>query len=155
MSDNFRQVTDDFFVSPQISVSDVAEAAKLGFSLIINNRPDGEMIGQPTSAEIEAAAKAAGLAYAYIPVDSNGVGPHHTGAFENAVNEAPDGKTLAYCKSGMRSILVRSYAAARFGRPVDQIIDDARNTGYDISGHEPAMTLLFEAHKAPRTDPPV
>ena len=40
MSD-FRRVTDSFWVSPQISVSEVAEAKAQGFGLIINNRPDG------------------------------------------------------------------------------------------------------------------
>jgi uncharacterized protein (TIGR01244 family) len=58
---DFRRVTEDLSVAPQISVEDVAEAARLGFRLIVNNRPDGEQPGQPTSAEIEAAAKAAGL----------------------------------------------------------------------------------------------
>ena len=155
MSDKFRQVTSDFYVSPQISVDDIKDAAAMGVTLIINNRPDGEMIGQPTSAQIEAAAKAAGLAYAHIPVDQTGITPNHTAAFEDVVNEADDGKTLAFCRSGTRSILVRSYAAARFGKPVDQIISEAAEAGYDISGHEPAMTLLHDASKAPRTDPPV
>ncbi len=41
MSD-FRRVTEDFSTAPQISVADVAEAARLGFRTIINNRPDGE-----------------------------------------------------------------------------------------------------------------
>ncbi|WP_309605754.1 beta-lactamase hydrolase domain-containing protein, partial [Phenylobacterium sp.] len=51
MSD-FRRVTEDLSVAPQIGVADVAEAARQGFSLIINNRPDGEEPGQPTGAEI-------------------------------------------------------------------------------------------------------
>ena len=49
MSD-FRRVTDDFSTAPQISVADVAEAARLGFTTIINNRPDGEAPGQPRDA---------------------------------------------------------------------------------------------------------
>ncbi len=155
MAEDFRQVTEDFFVAPQLSVADVKAAAAKGVTLIINNRPDGEMIGQPTSAEMEAAAKEAGIAYAYLPVDSRGITPNHTASFEDAVNEAPDGKTLAFCRSGMRSILVRSYAAARFGKPVDQIIAEAAAAGYDIAGHEPAMIMLHDASKTPRTDPPV
>ena len=60
---DFRRVTDDFSVSPQIDLEDMAAAAAQGFTLVINNRPDGEQPGQPTSAEVEAAAKAAGLDY--------------------------------------------------------------------------------------------
>ena len=58
----FRTVTDRFSVSPQISLDDVAAAAAQGFTVIINNRPDGEAPGQPTIAEMEAAVHAAGLA---------------------------------------------------------------------------------------------
>lgn len=155
MSQKPIPVTDTFFVSPQLSADDIREAAKNGFTLIVNNRPDGEMLGQPKSAELEAAAREAGIGYAYLPVDSGGITPHHTGGLESAVDDAEDGKTLAFCKSGMRSLLVWSYAAARFGKPVEQIIDEARLAGFDISGHDPALTMLFDAHKAPRTDPPI
>ncbi|HMP62519.1 MAG TPA: sulfur transferase domain-containing protein, partial [Phenylobacterium sp.] len=57
----FRRVTDEFSVSPQITVEDVAAAADQGFVLIINNRPDGEDPAQAAGAEIEAAARAHGL----------------------------------------------------------------------------------------------
>ena len=46
----FKHVTDDLSVSPQISLADVAEAARLGFTTLIKNRPDGEEPGQLTSA---------------------------------------------------------------------------------------------------------
>lgn len=155
MSEKFRPLAEDFWVSPQLTIEDVQAAADMGVKLIINNRPDGEAPGQPTGAEIEATAKAAGMTYAYIPVDMGGVTPHHTGALETAMDDVQNGKTVAYCASGMRSALVFAYAEARFGKPVDLIIAQAAEAGYDISGHEPAMTMLFEAHKAPRTDPPL
>jgi|GEM_PF-61779 len=155
MAEKFKQVADEFWVSPQISASDIKDAAAMGVTLIINNRPDGEMMGQPKSAEIEAAAKAAGIAYAHIPVDRGGVTPNHTAAFEQAVDDAEDGPTLAFCRTGMRSAMVFAYAEARFGKPVDLIISEAAAAGFDIAGHEPALVLLYEAHKAPRTDPPV
>src|SRR5262245_5719689 len=64
----FRRVTDQLSVSPQISLADVDEAARQGFRLIVNNRPDGEEPAQVPSREIEAAAVAAGLGYVHIPV---------------------------------------------------------------------------------------
>ncbi len=155
MSEKFRQLAEDFWVSPQFTVEDVAEAGAMGVKLIINNRPDGEAPGQPDGAEIEAAAKAAGLAYANIPVGMSGITPQHTGALEAALDDVDNGKAVAYCASGMRSVLVFAYAEARFGKPVDLIIAQAADAGYDISGHEPALTMLYEAHKAPRTDPPL
>ena len=155
MSQKFTPVTDSFFVAPQLTADDIRAAAEAGFTLIINNRPDGEMPGQPASEAIKTAAIEAGLAYAFLPVDARGITPDHTGGLERAIDDAPDGKTLAFCRSGMRSILVWSYAEARFGKPVAQIIDEARLAGYDIAGHEPALAMLHDASKAPRTNPPV
>src|SRR6059058_1743209 len=99
----FRKVTDTFSVSPQISPADLADAAAQGYTLVINNRPDGEAPGQPTSAELEAAARAAGLDYVFAPVVGR-PGPAQVGAVRDAVAEA-DGKVLAFCRSGTRSIL--------------------------------------------------
>lgn len=155
MSDQFHKLREDFWAAPQLDVDDIKAAADIGVTLIINNRPDGEALGQPTSEDLKAAARAAGVAYAHIPVDMRGVTPNHTGALERAIDDAEDGVTLAFCKSGLRSALVFAYAEARFGKPVDQIIAEAAAAGFDIAGHEPALTLLFEAHKAPRTRPPV
>src|SRR2546427_2211745 len=64
----FRHVNDSFSVAWQIAPDDVRAAADQGFKLVINNRPDGEAPGQPSSDEIEAAARAAGLDYVHIPV---------------------------------------------------------------------------------------
>lgn len=155
VADKIIPVTENFWVGPQLTPRDVKDAAEMGVTLIINNRPDGEAPGQPAGAEIEAAAKEAGLAYAFIPVDQSGITPDHTAAFEQAWNDAEPGAALAFCRSGMRSVLVRSYAAARFGKPVDQIIAEAAEAGFDIAGHEPALAMLHDAHKAPRTEPPV
>jgi len=98
----FRRVTDTFWVAPQIEVADVARASALGFTLIINNRPDGEAPGQPTGDEIKAAALAAGIAYLAAPV-AGPPGPDQVAAVRDAVASA--GKTLAYCRSGTRSIM--------------------------------------------------
>ena len=65
---DFRRVTDDYSVAPQIAPEDLAVAKEQGFVLVINNRPDGESPGQPSSAVMEAAAKAEGLDYFYNPV---------------------------------------------------------------------------------------
>ena len=105
MSD-FRRVTEDFTTAPQISVADVAEAARQGFTAIICNRPDGEDPGQPTAAEIAAAAHAAGLTYTQIPV-RGAPGPAEVEAMRQAVDAAA-GPVLAYCRSGTRSITTLS-----------------------------------------------
>ncbi|HEY2659307.1 MAG TPA: TIGR01244 family sulfur transferase [Caulobacteraceae bacterium] len=130
---DFRKVTDDFTVAPQIAPGDLAEAAKLGFTLVINNRPDGEQPGQPTSAEMEAAARAAGLDYVHIPV-MGGPGPAQVEAVRQAV-DAASGPVLAFCRSGTRSIVTWSIGQASSGaRPRDELKQLGQAAGYDLSG---------------------
>jgi uncharacterized protein (TIGR01244 family) len=129
----FKHVTDDLSVAPQISVADVAEAARLGFTAIINNRPDGEEPGQPTSAQIEAAAREAGLGYSHIPVVGR-PGPAEIDAVREVV-DAADGPILAFCRSGTRSIVTWSIGQAQSGaRERGDLVSLGREAGYDLAG---------------------
>ena len=129
---DFRPVTPDFAVAPQIEPEDLAEAAARGFRLVINNRPDGEAPDQPPSAQMQAAAEAAGLAYRYIPV-RGGPGPAEVEAVLSALAEA-DGPVLAYCRSGTRSIVTWSIGQAASGaRDPAELIRLGREAGYELS----------------------
>lgn len=141
MAGPFIEIADQFFVSPQITADDVAEAQALGVALIINNRPEGEEPGQPAGADIEAAARAAGLRYIAIPVRGMAIDPAHLDAFDKAVAET-DGGVLAFCRSGTRSTVLRAFARARAGESVDQIIDEAANAGYNIAGQRRVLEAL-------------
>ncbi len=130
---DFRHVTDDLSVAPQISIEDVAEAKRQGFSAIICNRADGEDPAQPSAAEVAAAAKAAGLTYTHIPV-RGAPGPTEVEAMRQAV-DAADGPVLAYCRSGTRSITTWSIGQAMSGaRTRGELVGLARAAGYDLSG---------------------
>ncbi len=111
---DFRRVTAEFSVSPQIAVADVAAAAEQGFVMIVNNRPDGEVPGQTPGAAVEAAAKARGVAYRHIPVRGM-PGRDEIEAMRRAVAESP-GPVLAYCRSGNRSIIAWAAGEAAAGR---------------------------------------
>ncbi len=127
---DFRTVTDRFSVSPQISLADVAAAAAQGFTVIINNRPDGEGPGQPTSAEMEAAARAAGLAYVYAPVMGM-PGPAQVEATAKAL-AGDSGRVLAFCRSGTRSILTWAIGQADTADH-DELKRLGMRAGYDLS----------------------
>ena len=130
---DFRHVTDDLSVAPQIGVADVAEAKRMGFTTIINNRPDGEDPSQPPGAEIEAAAKAAGLTYVHIPV-RGAPGPAEVEAVRQVV-DAAEGPVLAFCRSGTRSITTWSIGQAMSGaRTRGELVSLGREAGYDLSG---------------------
>ncbi|HVI31290.1 TIGR01244 family sulfur transferase [Phenylobacterium sp.] len=130
---DFRPVTEDISVAPQISVDDVEEAARQGFRTIINNRPDNEEPGQPSGHQIEAAAKAAGLAYFHVPVRGSPT-PEQVETTNRILAEAP-APVLAYCRSGTRSITTWSLGQAVSGaRGRDELKALGRQAGYDLSG---------------------
>jgi len=129
----FRRVTDQISVSPQISLPEVDAAARQGFKLIINNRPDGEEPGQPPSSAFEAAAAAAGLAYAHIPV-RGGPTREQVETQRQVIAEA-DGPVLAFCRSGTRSIVTWAVGEALSGAAGrDELVRLGRDAGYDLSG---------------------
>ncbi|WP_332767172.1 TIGR01244 family sulfur transferase [Phenylobacterium sp.] len=132
----FRRVTDDLSVSPQIALDDLARAKSEGFKLVINNRPDGEDPSQPTSAEVEAAARALGLDYVHIPV-RGGPTPDQVEANHLAVEQA-DGPVLAFCRSGTRSIVTWSLGEFQAdARTRDELVELGAQAGYDLSGAFP------------------
>jgi uncharacterized protein (TIGR01244 family) len=105
-----RQVAADVCVAPQLTPEAMAEAAAMGFKSVVNNRPDFEHgPDQPTSAQIEAAAHAAGLEYRFLPVDGGYQSPEEIAAFARLLQELPR-PLLAFCRSGARS--TRLYMAA-------------------------------------------
>ena len=107
-----RQVAPDVCVAPQLGPESMAEAAQAGFKSVINNRPDHEHgPGQPTSAEIEAAARAAGLEYRHLPVDGAYQSPQEIAAFAKLLAELPR-PVLAFCRSGARSTKLFMAASA-------------------------------------------
>ncbi len=106
-----RAVSPDVCVAPQLTPAAMAEAAAMGFKSVVNNRPDFEHgPDQPSSAEIEAAARAAGLEYRHLPVDGGWQSPEEIAAFAKLLAELPR-PLLAFCRSGARS--TRLYMAAQ------------------------------------------
>jgi uncharacterized protein (TIGR01244 family) len=130
---DIRKVTDAFSVAPQISVQDVGEIARQGFVKLINNRPDGEVPGQPTSDEIRAAAQAAGLDYVHIPFVGRPT-TEQAAAVAAAAQEAA-GPVLAFCRSGTRSITAWTLGQAQAGaRAPEELVELGAAAGYDLSG---------------------
>jgi len=81
----------------------MAEAARAGFRSVVNNRPDFEEgAAQPTNAQIEAAAKAAGLEYRFLPVSGAYQSPDDAAAMARLLQELPR-PLLMFCRSGARS----------------------------------------------------
>ena len=140
----FIPLTDDIQVSPQISLDQITAAKAQGVTMIINNRPDGEDPSAPQSAEIEAAANAAGIDYVSIPITHAGFSAPQVDAMIAALDkaEADGGKVLAYCRSGTRSTLLWSLAQAKQGANPAELARVAANAGYDLTPIRPMLDAL-------------
>ncbi len=126
-----KQLDDRTWASGQIAPDQVAALARQGFTIIVNNRPDGEDPGQPTAAEIEAAARATGIEYRHVPVAS-GLSEAQVAAMSHAL-EASDGKALAFCRSGTRSTYLWALTRRRAGDDSEEIARKAAAAGYDLT----------------------
>lgn len=114
MSDSvsLQPIAQDVYAAPQLTPEAMAAAAQAGFKSVINNRPDMEGgPEQPTSAAIEAAARAAGLEYAYLPVNGGYQSPEEIARCAELLKSLPR-PLLMFCRSGARSTKLYMQAQA-------------------------------------------
>jgi uncharacterized protein (TIGR01244 family) len=142
----FRKLSDRVLASPQIDLADVAAAAAQGVALIVNNRPEGESDDQIPGAEIEAAARAAGLGYVAIPVTHAGFSEAQVKAMAEAL-AGTDGAVLAYCRSGTRSTLLWALAEASRGADPESLARQAAEAGYDITPVRALIDMLSSGQR--------
>lgn len=106
-----KKLSDRVTVAPQIAVSDVPAIKDAGFTVLMCNRPDGEDPGQPTWAEMSAAAEAVGMQTSFLPMSSREDALAVMAEFTRVVDEA-SGPVFAYCRSGTRCEILWSMAEA-------------------------------------------
>ena len=132
-----RRIDERTLVAGQIKPADMEALKAGGIGMIVNNRPDDEEAGQPSSAEMEAAARAAGIDYRYIPVAS-GFSADQVEAMSEALGNV-EGQVLAFCRSGTRSTFLWALARARQGDPAEELMQKAAAAGYDLGPIEPLL----------------
>ena len=126
-----RQLDDITMVSGQLTPDQIADLKAHGVTLLVNNRPDNEDAGQPLSADMEAAARAAGMEYRHIPI-RYGIGPSDVEAMRDAMHAAGEGKLLAFCRSGNRSTLAWAVARAEDGAEPGELHQAAEAAGFNL-----------------------
>ena len=126
-----RPLSTAVWAAPQIAPEDLPEIVAMGVRRIVNNRPDGEEYGQPSSDEMEAAVRAAGLNYVHAPVMGM-PGPDAVRAVAAALEA--DEPVLMYCRSGTRSTVTWALAMRALDRAEpEELREAAANAGYDLS----------------------
>lgn len=140
---NITELSSQYFVSPQIEVSDVASLKAQGFDVIVNNRPDGEADDQPSSAEIQLAAEQAGLRYVYNPVDLQKLSQKEVAAQGDLIQA--DDKVFAYCRTGTRSSVLWVLANQKDEASFVSLVAEVMKKGFDLGRCLPAMERLKKA----------
>ena len=102
MVTQYKQLTANLAVRPQVQPAEIAELAAQGYKGIINARPDNEEPGQPKSADLEAEAKRQGLTYTHIPVVPGKATAEDAARFAEALRQC-DGKVVGFCRTGARA----------------------------------------------------
>ncbi len=132
-----NRLTEKHSVSGQIEPSDVGAIKAAGFTAIICNRPDGEAPGQPTIAQVAAAAEAAGIAFHANPM-VGGTLPGEIVEKQGEILRGADAPVLAYCASGRRST-----ALWMLSNPdqldADERLRRAEEAGYDLEMLRPQL----------------
>ena len=148
MSLSLSPVDDRVAVSGQLSPGDMMEIAAAGFTVVVNNRPDGEaFFGQPKTEDLRAAAEAAGLHFLDLPFSGPRATPDQVRALADLLAEG-DGRVVAFCKSGMRSALLWGAASLANGRLIEEVLRGARNAGQELGGVAELMTSLAQAARS-------
>jgi uncharacterized protein (TIGR01244 family) len=130
----YVQINDKIAIAGQLALADFPGVAAVGFKAVVNNRPDGEEATQPTSAEEAAAAAAAGLAYAHIPVTGASISEQDVRDLQ-AVLAQTDGPVLVHCRSGTRSLTLYAIGEVLDGRmDRNAVIPFGADIGIDLRG---------------------
>jgi uncharacterized protein (TIGR01244 family) len=112
---NIARVNASLYVGPQLEPAHMPALVQAGVRSVVNNRPDGEGgPAQPTSAQLQAAAEAAGLEYRYLPVPPAGQSEADAREMARLVASLPP-PVLAFCRSGRRSLALYQMGSALQG----------------------------------------
>ena len=124
------QLTDTLSVAGQITPEDIPGIAAQGITVVVCNRPDGEVPQQATMDEIEAACNATGLLFVRYPVTAMDFPVPVLEGLGDLFDD-PGQSVLAYCRTGTRC--ANLWVATR--DPADQTdaIQIARDIGFDLS----------------------
>jgi uncharacterized protein (TIGR01244 family) len=137
---DIRALTDDYAVSPQIDLADLAAIKAAGFTTVIDNRPDGEIPGHLAAAQMATAAKALGLEFVINPLIPGTFTPDNIRIQAQACADAT-GPVFAYCASGNRCSVI--WAMMNAGKiPVNDLIATPAKFGYRLDQFRPLLDSL-------------
>ena len=137
---DIRALTPTYAVSPQIEAEDLPAIKAAGYTVVIDNRPDGEIPPHLHTETMRAAAEALGLVFVANPIIGGALTMDNVDAQRTAIDTA-SGPVCAYCASGNRSSVVWALALAG-RRPDDELIGIPARFGYSLDHLRPTLQSL-------------
>jgi sulfide:quinone oxidoreductase len=137
-------------IGPAPAPESLAALHAAGYRTLVNNQPDTDQDLAATSAEMAAAAAAAGLDYVHIPVEGRNPLEKDVRAFARALDRLPR-PIFAFCRSGGRSAALWAMARVR-EHDTETLIARCREVGFDVSGLRAKMDMRRELLAEEDTD---
>ena len=131
-----KELPGDVFVAGQLSAEHIRLLSEQGVRAFINNRPEGEGLGQPASSVLEDAAKASGAEYAFVPVQGM-LTPDVLAGSDAAFADLPR-PIVAFCASGMRSAALWAFSHAD-SLGTDTVMDALSGAGFPLEQLRPQI----------------
>ena len=131
-----KQLDAQVAVSGQISAQDVGGITSGGASVLICNRPDGEVAGQPVSGQIQAAAEAGGLKYVDMPFTGSEPSAEQVDEFARLISTGE--QIHAFCRTGNRCSIIWAKARHKLGADPAELITAGARAGYNLADLFPA-----------------
>jgi uncharacterized protein (TIGR01244 family) len=134
-------------VTTQLHPDDLVAVGRR-YSVVVDLRPDGEVVGQPSSQEMAEAARQNRLGFTYVPVPHGEI-PEEAVTRLRRVLDTPHGEVLLYCRSGKRA--ARTWALAEASRPngisTAAIIAAVHESGQDAEDLRGRIQVAVDARK--------
>jgi len=137
-----KKVSDNYYVSSQISEEDLVSFKNEGFSLIVCNRPNGEEENQTDFELIRKQCESIGLTFMNLPMVPGDLQSELI--FETKKILDTNQKTLAYCRTGTRCINLWACANV-LEEKVDETIKMASRAGYDLDHLRPMLDSIHSS----------
>ncbi|HEY5643480.1 MAG TPA: sulfur transferase domain-containing protein [Woeseiaceae bacterium] len=96
------ELSPQVYVCGQLFEADLKLVAKQGVRSIVNNRPDGETIGQPLAADLARIAGELGMTFLHFPIEPGPISPQTAADFARACEDLAR-PMLVFSRSGARA----------------------------------------------------
>ncbi len=129
------------FLTAQLWPERVTSLSAKGVKTIVDMRPDGEEPDQPTSTDMERAAKNNGLSFYYVPVPHESIPDTAVESLREILAHG-GGPIVLYCRTGRRAVrlFALSEASRLEGPGCQSILDTVKAAGFSAEDLQDRIT---------------